>query len=565
MNPSASDPLLDLLKAEGVFDDESVGRALRYMYENRCPAGEAIRRLKLTDEITLTKGLARQHHVPFVDLRKGAIRDEALAAVPPNIVEEMRVLPVKRDARSLVVAVGDPMDLIRAGDLGFLVNLDVRCALAERGALREAIRRHYGIDLSETAAADAAAHAGPAAPKAGAADDDPDAPIIRLVNHLFEEAMKSRSSDIHVESMGQRVRVRTRVDGELQEVESYPKHLQGPLLSRLKIMAGMDIAEKRKPQDGRINLKVIGKEIDVRVSALPSQHGESMVMRLLDKESGLVTLEELGFHADDTARFRRIIRRPNGVFLVTGPTGSGKTTTLYAALQELNRPDVKIITAENPVEYHIQGINQAQVNVRAGLTFARILRSMLRQAPNIILVGEIRDQETAEIAVQAALTGHLVFSTLHTNDAPSAITRLVDMGVKPFLAASAVQAVMAQRLLRLLCRTCRKPTEAPAAELRAAGIRAEDLEGKTLYRAVGCPECRHTGYRGRHGIFELMEMSPELRDLTFRRAPTQAVREQARLSGGMLTLLEDGVRKALSGITSLDEVLRSAYGAELVL
>jgi type IV pilus assembly protein PilB len=456
------------------------------------------------------------------------------------------------------------MDLIRAGDLGFLVNLDVRCALAERGALREAIKRHYGIDLSETGAADAAVAAGPATPKASD-DDDPDAPIIRLVNHLFEEAMKTRSSDIHVESMGQRVRVRTRVDGELQEVESYPKHLQGPLLSRLKIMAGMDIAEKRKPQDGRINLKVIGKEIDVRVSALPSQHGESMVMRLLDKESGLVTLEELGFHGDDVARFRRIIRRPNGVFLVTGPTGSGKTTTLYAALQELNRPDVKIITAENPVEYHIQGINQAQVNVRAGLTFARILRSMLRQAPNIILVGEIRDQETAEIAVQAALTGHLVFSTLHTNDAPSAITRLIDMGCKPFLAASAVQAVMAQRLLRLLCRTCRKPTEAAPSELHAAGIRPEDLEGKTLYRAVGCPECRHTGYRGRKGIFELMEMAPEIRDLTFRRAPTQAIREQARLSGGMLTLLEDGVRKALAGITSLDEVLRTAYGAELAL
>jgi type IV pilus assembly protein PilB len=319
-------------------------------------------------------------------------------------------------------------------------------------------------------------------------------------------------------------------------------------------MAEMDIAEKRKPQDGRIKINVEGRDLDLRVSSLPATHGESIVMRILDKSKGLIGLEEMGFHPADYKRFKGLIKRPNGIVLVTGPTGSGKTTTLYAALKELNRPDVKIITAENPVEYNLSGINQAQVKAGIGMTFQRILRAMLRQAPNIILVGEIRDSETAEIAIQAALTGHLVFSTLHTNDAPGALTRLIDMGVKPFLVASSIQAAMGQRLIRTLCPECRQPEKNPdPVALSALNIRPEDLRGRTIYRAVGCDKCRKTGYKGRKGIFELMEMTSVMREMVFRKEPVQKIKEQARMAG-MVTLLEDGVRKVFDGITTLDEV-----------
>ncbi|MBI4879156.1 MAG: type II/IV secretion system protein [Planctomycetes bacterium] len=379
---------------------------------------------------------------------------------------------------------------------------------------------------------------------------------------MVEAAVEERASDIHVEPFADRVRVRYRVDGVLAERTSHPSHLHAPLLSRLKLMANMDIAEKRKPQDGRIGVKVQGRDLDIRASVLPSNHGESMVMRILDQERGLVSLEELGFDAADYARFRSIIRRPNGIFLVTGPTGSGKTTTLYAALKELNRPDVKIITAEDPVEYQLQGINQCQVRQKIGLDFARILRAMLRQAPNIILVGEIRDRETAEIAVQAALTGHLVFSTLHTNDAPSALTRLIDMGIKPFLVSASVQAVMAQRLVRVLCPHCRQPQRAEESELRAIGLDAEATRGRQLYRAEGCARCDRTGFRGRVGVFELLEMDSGLRELVFEGAATHLVRERARVTGRMTTLLEDGARKVLSGTTTVPEILRIAHSLE---
>jgi type IV pilus assembly protein PilB len=337
--------------------------------------------------------------------------------------------------------------------------------------------------------------------------------------------------------------------------------LLAPLTSRLKIMAGLDIAEKRKPQDGRISFRardVDGstREIDIRTSVLPASHGETVVMRLLDKDRGLMSLEKLGFEGQDRERFRRIISRPNGIVLVTGPTGSGKTTTLYGALQELNRSDVKIITAEDPVEFNIAGINQCQVRSRIGLTFARILRAMLRQAPNVILVGEIRDKETAEIAVQAALTGHLVFSTLHTNDAASAITRLCDMGVKPFLVSASVQAVMAQRLVRVVCASCRQPYEPTAPELKSIGLDPGSVADTTFYRAEGCEACNHSGYRGRLGIYELLQMDNTLREMTFRGEPMVRLREFAWQSGGMSTLLQDGVQKVLQGKTTIGELLR---------
>ena len=397
----------------------------------------------------------------------------------------------------------------------------------------------------------------------GEGGEDTSGPVIKFCTLMIETALRTRASDIHIEPMADRVRIRYRVDGVLHEVQSPPKRLQGSVLSRIKIMAAIDIAEKRKPQDGRIKINIDGRPIDIRVSSLPATHGESIVMRLLDKEKGLIGLELMGFHPSDFKRFKTLIKRPNGIILVTGPTGSGKTTTLYAALKDLNRPDVKIITAENPVEYNMAGVNQAQVKASIGMTFQRILRAMLRQAPNIILVGEIRDGETAEIAIQAALTGHLVFSTLHTNDAPGSLTRLVDMGVKPFLVASSIQAAMGQRLVRMLCPECKvtDPTPDPY-RLRAIGMKPADVKGHTIYLAVGCDECDESGYKGRKGIFELMEMNSVMRDMVFRKEPLDKVREQARLNG-MVTLLEDGVRKVMDGLTTVDEILTITHREDI--
>jgi type IV pilus assembly protein PilB len=381
---------------------------------------------------------------------------------------------------------------------------------------------------------------------------------------IINEAVNMRASDIHVEPMADRVRVRYRVDGVCMERDNIPKQMQGPVINRLKIMAGIDLAERRLPTDGRIKLVVGKSQIDFRVSALPAYHGESVVLRILRPESARIGLQALGFEADDYARFQQIIKRPNGIFLVTGPTGSGKTTTLYSALDELNRPDKKIITAEDPVEYNFPGINQVQVHDAIGLSFAAILRSMLRQAPNIILVGEIRDLEVAEVAIQAALTGHLVFSTLHTNDAPSSITRLIDMGVKPFLVASSVQAVMAQRLVRVICSKCKElyPDPDPGV-LSLLGFSAEEIANTTFYRGAGCDQCAGTGYRGRQAIFELMEMNRELRELAFNQAPVSQIRTAA-VASGMRNLTADGRLKIRHGITTPDELIRITQVEEMV-
>jgi type IV pilus assembly protein PilB len=365
--------------------------------------------------------------------------------------------------------------------------------------------------------------------------------------------------------MKDRVRVRYRIDGVCVERDNIPKKMQAPVTARIKIMSGMDIAEKRLPQDGRIKLQVDERPIDFRVSALPGYHGESIVLRILRPDNVKIGVQAMGFEEEDYMRFKRIISRPNGIFLVTGPTGSGKTTTLYGALQELNRPDRKIITAEDPVEYNFPGINQCQVKEQIGLTFAKILRSMLRQAPNIILVGEIRDLEVAEVAIQAALTGHLVFSTLHTNDAPSAITRLIDMGVKPFLVASSIQAVMAQRLIRTLCEKCKAPDPEPDKKyLNLLGITDQEMVGRTVMRPVGCPMCNNTGYRGRKGIFEMMLMTNEVRELAFKRAPTNVLRKAAK-AAGMKSLLDDGKVKILNGITTPAEISRVTQAEGIVV
>lgn len=552
--PVARKLIGQILIERGDLSEEQVDLVLKHQYQHSGKFGEAAIALGLLDEESISRALAKQANVPFVNLAKGVVPADALKALGRDLIEEHHVLPVKLAGKTLIVAVGDPLHLYNLDNLSFLVPYELKGAMSAPRAFRDALRRYYEIELEPDVATKGSEVPGSPTDE----DEDEDAPIIRLVHKTFEDALEARASDIHVEPFASRVRVRFRVDGVCQETASHPKHLQGPLLSRIKIMAGMDIAERRKPQDGRIAVTVRGREIDVRASALPGTHGESLVLRLLDKQSGLVPLTKLGFEADDYERFQSIIKRPNGILLVTGPTGSGKTTSLYAALQELNRPDVKIITAENPVEYHLAGINQCEVKHKIGVDFARILRSMLRQAPNIILVGEIRDPETANIAIQAALTGHLVFSTLHTNDAPSALTRLIDMGVKPFLVASSVQAIMAQRLLRVLCSRCKVPFDPSDAVLDRLGVTREQLGDRTLYESGGCPECKHTGYRGRLGAFELMEVDSLIRNLVFKRASTLELKEQACLSGGMRSLRDDAVRKVLAGTTSIDEVFRIA-------
>lgn len=552
----------EILLEEGILNEEQLERALQFHSERGIRLGEALVALGFASEVQVTKALARQYGLPFVDLEKGAISKRILSSIPGKMAEEHKIIPVKVTGDFTVVAVQDPQDIFHLDNLAFFLNTPVKGALASPQAFRTAFRRYYGVDLSEENEKKTVAAVDPKFAAAVEEEED-DAPIIRLVTKTIEEAVENRASDIHFEPFENRVRIRYRIDGILQEAATHPKHLQASLLSRVKILSNMDIAEKRKPQDGRINLKVRGKMIDIRVSALPGNHGESLVLRLLDKEKGLVSMEELGFHSSDYNRFKRIIKRPNGIFLVTGPTGSGKTTTLYAALKHLNQPDVKIITAENPIEYHISGINQCEVRHNIGLDFSRILRSMLRQAPNIILVGEIRDLETANIAIQAALTGHLVFSTLHTNDATSALTRLIDLGVKPFLVASAVQAVMAQRLIRVLCSHCKEPYEPEESDWKALGIAQKELKGKTVFKAVGCERCQGSGFFGRIGIFELMEMDSKLRDMTYHVVSTGKLREQARISGNMVTLKEDGIRKVLNGITSFSEVFRVTAAEEV--
>lgn len=524
----------DLEKAEGAAQKRGV------------PLEKAIVSLGLATEAAVYRAVAKSQGLKFVDPDKFRVNPELLERLPSEQCVQNEVLPVVEKNGVFWVAIDDPIRSFVADNIGFMVGCEVQCALMPPGAFRKQLNRLTG-----------SGSAGPGTQlQADAADEDGDGPVVRLVQKIVGEALDARASDIHVEPFEGRVRVRYRVDGVLREQASLERDLLGPLTSRLKIMASMDIAEKRKPQDGRIDFRGTGRAIDIRTSVLPSNHGESVVMRLLDKESNLLDLPGLGFRGADLERFERTIQRPNGIVLVTGPTGSGKTTTLYAALQTLNRPDVKIITAEDPVEFNIGGINQCQVRSTIGLDFARILRAMLRQAPNIILVGEIRDAETAEIAVQAALTGHLVFSTLHTNDAPSAVTRLADMGVKPFLVSAALQAVLAQRLVRVLCTECREAYAPPELERRSLGVDDARVGDRPFYRAVGCDACEGRGYRGRLGIFELMVMDTTLREMTFRRESAHRLRDYARTSVGMSSLLEDGIAKILDGTTSVEELLR---------
>ncbi len=553
----------EMLVEWGIVDEQAVAEALKYATEHHKRIGEALVELESCNEDDVAKALAAQFGLEYIDLDHHAVDHEVLTLIPSKMIEDAMVVPLSEDGPRLKVIITDPLDLETLDLLRFRLNKEIVPSLAAPTKVKRFIDKFVNPEsdvLSKTMASidqeGPDQDAGVADGKIKAREVDPDAPIVKLVNLIITEAVHTRASDIHIEPMADRIRVRYRVDGVCHVRDDIPKHMQAAVTTRFKIISGMDIAERRIPQDGRIKMKIGGGSIDFRVSACPAYHGESIVLRILRPDSVKIGIPALGFAEDDYERFMKIIKRPNGIFLVTGPTGSGKTTTLYAALQELNRPDKKIITAEDPVEYNFTGMNQCQVREEIGLSFAKILRSMLRQAPNIILVGEIRDREVGDVAIQAALTGHLVFSTLHTNDAPSAITRLIDMGIKPFLVASSIQAIMAQRLIRVICAECKVEDPNPDKRaLRLLGFTEEELRGKTIWKGAGCKRCGGSGYRGRVGAFEMLEMNAAMRELAFNQATTMQLRATARASG-MRSLLEDGKNKILAGVTTPEDLLR---------
>ena len=493
------------------------------------------------------------------------VDEDVLATIPPAESRRYHALPLKRLPSGLRIAVPDPLDFETLDALRYLLKTDLEPVVVPLAKLDDAIVRFFGKTDESLASLMANMDGGDLELKkdGGAAGDEAaegDAPIIRLVYGLILEAHRLRASDIHIEPLEKRLRLRYRIDGNMQEMKDPPKRLQSSIISRIKIMSNISIAEKRLPLDGRIALATVdGPTLDLRVSTVPTIHGESVVMRILDKKNLMLGLPELGFFADDQAILERVINYADGIFLVTGPTGSGKSTTLYACLNTINKPDRKLITVEDPVEYQLPGVNQVAVNTEIGMTFAAALRAMLRQAPNIIMVGEIRDVETASIAINASLTGHLVFSTLHTNDAPSAITRLVDMGVKPFLVSSSIRAVLAQRLIRKICPDCKQPYTPTEAELRALNLLSANLSEARFSKGHGCDRCRGTGYRGRAGIFEIFVVDDEIRHLINEGVPVSKIRQRAR-DLGMRVLREDGIRKVVSGMTTPEEVISATMG-----
>ena len=514
----------------------------------------------------VSRTLATQAHMDWLDLSTTLIPPDVIAQIRAEDARRFKVIPVSLGDNGLVVAVSDPLDIDTIDSLGFLLQREIELVCSSPEKIRQALIKYYGTaDEASDVLAEKIGHEVDLGLELIDGIDisgtnEADAPIIRMVSMLLIEAHRLGASDVHLEPLDKKFRVRFRIDGVLQEMQAPPKRLQSAIVSRLKIMTGsMSIAEKRLPQDGRIQVRIARKPIDLRVSTIPTNHGESVVMRVLDKSSLMLGLPELGFFSDDQETFERLLSLPDGILLVTGPTGSGKTSTLYSCLNYINKPDRKIITVEEPIEYQMTGINQVQVNADVGMTFPVALRSILRQAPNIIMIGEIRDLETATIATNASLTGHLVFSTLHTNDAPSAVARLVDIGVQPFLVASSVRAIMAQRLVRRLCANCKQPGELSETDLRALHLEASQLSEAQIMKPIGCEQCRHTGYKGRMGIFEIFIIDDDVRHMINNRRSTLLLRERAR-GLGMRTLREDGVRKVLAGLTSAEEVISTTLG-----
>ncbi|MGE5049217.1 MAG: type II secretion system ATPase GspE [Deltaproteobacteria bacterium] len=556
----------EILVAQGAVGRDKLEEALQAQAERGGRVGELLISLKACSEEQVLKGLAAQLELPYqMRIATEEIAQDLVAKVPINFAKQSRILPLRTDTDHVVVAVADPLDTGALDSVRMLLGTPVSPLLVPTQAILDCINSVYDrarneaeqlVDDLEAGDLDTVAHE--LEEPQDLLDSSDEAPIIRLVNSLLFRAAKERASDIHIEPQERDICVRFRVDGVLQEVIRPPKRFQNSIISRVKIMGGLNIAEKRLPQDGRIRVKLAGRDIDIRLSTTPTVYGERVVMRLLDKSTVLLDLVEIGMDTEQLRIMESLIHRSHGIILVTGPTGSGKTTTLYAALSRINRPDLNIMTIEDPVEYQLQGISQTAVNPKIELTFANGLRSFLRQDPDVIMVGEIRDLETAEIAIQASLTGHLVLSTVHTNDAAGAITRLVDMGVEPFLVASSLMGVLAQRLVRVLCKDCRVPYLPAPEELKEIGLTIEQVReasGGMIYKPEGCEQCNKTGYRGRSGIYEVMLVDDDIRQLVLKNVDSGTIKRQAVTSKGMRTLMDDGALKVLKGVTSIAEVL----------
>ena len=565
----AGRPIGEILVAHLAVSQERIDEALAAQAERGGRLGEVLISMKACSEEQVLKALASQLELPY-QMRLGAdeIAPDLIKLVPINFAKSAKLMPLRREGEgrdaTVIVALSDPLDTSAIDNVRLLLNASINPLLVPGQAILDCINSVYDrakneaeqlVDDLEAGDLDTVAHE--LEEPQDLLDSSDEAPIIRLVNSLLFRAAKERASDIHIEPQERDICVRFRVDGVLQEVIRPPKRFQNSIISRVKIMGGLNIAEKRLPQDGRIRVKLAGRDIDIRLSTTPTVYGERSVLRLLDKSTVLLDLAEIGMDPAQLARMDSLIHKSHGIVLVTGPTGSGKTTTLYAALSKINRPDLNIMTIEDPVEYQLQGISQTPVNPKIELTFANGLRSFLRQDPDVIMVGEIRDLETAEIAIQASLTGHLVFSTVHTNDAAGAVTRLVDMGVEPFLVASSLMGVLAQRLVRTLCKECRDAYHPTDLELKEIGIsqkKVSETAGGVLYRPVGCDACNNTGYRGRLGIYEMMPMDDDIRQLILKNVDSGTIKKQA-VAKGMLTLMDDGALKVLRGVTSIAEVL----------
>ena len=576
---SNDDYVLQILTENRLVDKEAADAASAKAAASGASAVDELVKSGALAENDVLGTLATTFGMQFLDISQLEMNDSVRELLPGDLAKKFKVVPLYETNGTLTVAMADPMNFETLDSLRSVLGKDVEGAIAPVRQIYTALGMLYpdqDIDAMQGIFAEMDGGAGAAA-EAKAAENpeetgledqlgastagEKDAPIVKLCAQIIMRAFVARASDIHLEPMETRFRIRYRIDGVLREQEAPPRRLQGAILQRFKLMANMKLSERRIPQDGRIQIKVKGRELDLRVSTVPTGHGESIVMRILDKQNLALGLPDLGFMADDQQTFENLITLPDGVILVTGPTGSGKTTTLYACLGQINKPDRKIITVEDPVEYQMSGINQVAVHTDIGMTFAAALRAILRQAPNIVMIGEIRDLETAGIATEAALTGHLVFSTLHTNDAPSAITRMLDIGVKPFLVASALRAVMAQRLVRAVCTECREDYEAEASDFGALGLDPSQYRGARLYRGRGCQRCNQSGYKGRKGIFEIFKLDDEIQQMIFENRPARDLRARARETG-MRTLREDGVRKVLAGITTVSEVLRVTMGDE---
>jgi len=574
--PAIKKKLGDMLVEVGIITAEQLQEALEEGKIRGGKLGEVLMELGYITEDVLLAFLGKQCGVSYVSLSEyGEIDEEVIKSVPESVARHQTLIPIALEEETLTIAMSDPLNVFAIDDLRLMTGREITVVIASESEIKNVIEKYYGAKgsmeniLKEMQLSEKDEGNVEVVKKSDAGGNDiialeaagEEAPIIKIVNLLLSGAVKAGASDIHVEPYEKILRVRYRVDGVLHEVSSPPKKFQNAVVSRLKIMASLDIAERRLPQDGRIKIRVMNKEIDLRVSVLPTSFGEKVVLRILDASALCLDLTKLGFEPEALSIYKKNIEVPYGIALVTGPTGSGKSTTLYSTLSTINYPDRNIITIEDPVEYVLQGINQVQAKPDIGLTFAAGLRSFLRQDPDIIMVGEIRDAETAEIAINAALTGHLVFSTLHTNDAPGAMTRLNNMGIEPFLTTSTVIMVVAQRLIRVICKQCKEPYEVPVDFLSSIGVKDEEIKGKkkvTLYRGKGCDNCSNTGYRRRTACFEVMEINDELRELVLNRESTHVIKAKAR-ECGMVTLREAAVRKLLAGVTTVEEVMRVTF------